>query len=232
MREALHGRCLPGAGAMARLAPGRQRINNGHSTLHTMLGPLRNILTRLQPPVALEGTVAGRPWMMSSGAPTRDYVKGRELRARAELRIDDEIAVLVMNRFLKSTLEGPAYDRYIDTDQTLADASMPEELRWLATYEEVRGGAELPREFLRRYAVLAAQGAHALAWIDEALIDQLMNWPHPGPGAEVPFMLMLLRGKAYLRMQHEPMTSAVAKHASALFTHACESAVKAFAPKA
>lgn len=197
-----------------------------------MLGPLRNILTRLQPPVALEGIAAGRPWKMASGAPSRDYVKGRELRARGELGIDDDIAVLVMNRFLKSSLEGPAYDRYIDTEQTLADASMPEELRWLATYEEIRGGTELPREFLRRYAVLAAQRTQALAWIDEALIDQLMNWPQPGPGPEVPFILMLLRGKAYLRMQHEPTTSTVSKHAAALFTHACESAVRAFAEKA
>lgn len=193
-----------------------------------MLGPLRNILTRLSPPVALEGTAAGRPWKMASGAPTRDYVKGRELRARGELGIHDDIAVLIMSRSLKSTLEGPAYDRYIDTEQTMADASMPEELRWLATYEEIRGGTELPRDFLRRYAVLAAQRTHAFEWIDEALIDQLMNWPHPGPDAQVPFILMLLRGRAYLRMQHEPTTSAVAKHAAALFTHACESAVRAW----
>jgi hypothetical protein len=33
----------------------------------------------------LEGQVRGRPWRLERGKPTRDYVVGQELRARAEL---------------------------------------------------------------------------------------------------------------------------------------------------
>ena len=32
----------------------------------------------------------------------------------------------------------------------------------------------------------------------------MLDWPEPAPSAEVPFMMMLLRGKAYLRMEYTP----------------------------
>ena len=38
--------------------------------------------------------------------------------------------------------------------------------------------------------------ANAQAWLDPALAQQLLDWPAPAPAAHVPFMLLVLRGKA------------------------------------
>lgn len=52
-----------------------------------------------------------------------------------------------------------------------------------------------------------------------------MLWPEPAPDKQVPFMLMLLRGKGYLRMQYTPANIPTLEHAALIFTSACESAV-------
>jgi hypothetical protein len=188
---------------------------------------LRNALWKPEapPPLRLEGEVEGRFWRMATGAPSRHYIRGEELRARCELETDEDVSVVIMTRSLKTTLEASAYERYIDTQQTLSDNKLPEELRWLATYQEAHWPS-LPRPFWERYAVYADQPVHAQEWLDTALARQLMAWPSDGPGPEVPFLLMLLRGKGYLRMEFKPRTQRVANHALKLFTMACESAIK------
>ena len=80
-------------------------------------------------------------------------------------------------------------------------------------------------EFWQRYAVLAEKREHALAWLDPRLAELLMTWPQPAPDAQVPFILMILRGKAYLRMQYTPADMPTLEHAAQIFTYACESAV-------
>ena len=67
-----------------------------------------------------QGRAASR-WRLQLGRPTRDYIRGEELRARAELGIDDDVAVLVMNRPLKEALEKQAYQMYTDSLQTSVD---------------------------------------------------------------------------------------------------------------
>ncbi|MCJ0763409.1 hypothetical protein [Variovorax terrae] len=173
---------------------------------------------------SLEGTVGNKPWRMERGRPSRNFIRGEELRARAELGINEDVAVLVMNRRLKDALEKKAYQLYTDTLQTTADPNLPEEMRWLAMYQEV-GWDSIPKPFWERYAVLADERDHALAWLDAGLAGLLMDWPEPGPTAEVPFMLMLLRGKAYLRMECTPSDMPTLEHAATIFTSACEAAL-------
>ncbi len=48
--------------------------------------------------VSMQGKVGGRPWRMELGRPTRDYIAGEELRARAELGVDDEVGAMIINR--------------------------------------------------------------------------------------------------------------------------------------
>src|SRR4051812_20038810 len=60
------------------------------------------------PGIALEGEVGGKPWRLQLGRPTRDYIVGAEVRARAELGIREDVAVLMMNRPLKESLEKKA----------------------------------------------------------------------------------------------------------------------------
>ena len=177
---------------------------------------------------SLSGTIAGKPWKLERSQSTRDYIAGEELRARAELNLNDDVSMLIMNRPLKDALEKRAYAMYTDTLQTIADPSLPEEMRWLAMYPEA-GWDSLQPKFWKRYAVLAEKHEQAVAWVDRHLAHLLMDWPEPGPNEQVPFMLMVLRGKAYLRMQYTPADLPTLEHAARIFTYACESGVSGLA---
>ena len=173
----------------------------------------------------VEGKIGGKLWRMEQGRPSRDFIKGHELRARAELDVRD-VAVMVMTRQLKNDLDKRAFAIYTDSLQTIVDPSLPEEMRWLAMYEEM-GWESLGAAFLNRYAVLADKQDHAMAWLTPELVGSLMAWPHFDPTA--PQILMLLRGKAYLRMQipHQNDMPTL-EHATALFGTACELALAGF----
>lgn len=177
--------------------------------------------------VSMQGLVSGHPWRMEVGRPTRDYISGEELRARAELGLFEDVCAMIINRPLKDALERRAYSMITDTLQTTADPHLPEEMRWLAMYEEI-GWEGAPEPFWRAYAVLSDKREHALAWVDDALVDLILGWPKPAPGPQVPFLVVLLRGKCYLRMQYEPAQTATVDHASAIFQAACDSALGAF----
>jgi hypothetical protein len=176
---------------------------------------------------AVDGTIGGRPWRLEAGEPTRRYIQGTELRARAELGIDPDVLVLVLNRRLKELMEKQAYALFTNSVQTQVDQNLPEEMRLLSMFDE-RGWDALPRNFWSRYAVVADEKDHASAWIDPVLAGQLLEWPAPAPSAGVPFMMMLLRGKAYLRMQQDAEQLAAIQHAATVFTIACEKALGAF----
>ena len=173
----------------------------------------------------VEGKIGSKLWRMEQGHPSRDFIKGHELRARAELDVR-EVAVMVMTRQLKNDLDKRAFAIYTDSLQTTVDASLPEEMRWLAMYEEM-GWESLGEAFLNRYAILADKQEHAMAWLTPELAGSLMAWPHFDPRA--PQILMLMRGKAYLRMQitHQNDMPTL-EHATALFGTACELALANF----
>jgi len=177
--------------------------------------------------VSMQGKVGGRPWRMELGRSTRDYIPGEELRARAELGIDEDIASMVINRALKDTLERRAYSMITDTLQTTASPNLPEEMRWLAMYDEV-GWETADDAFWRRYAVLADRRERAPAWVDAGLIELLLEAPQPTPESQAPFLLVLLRGKCYLRMQYLPAQTTTLEYAATVFTAACERALHAF----
>jgi hypothetical protein len=174
--------------------------------------------------IALEGKVGGKPWRLQLGSPSRNYIRGEEVRARAELGFSEDVSVLVMNRPLKQALEKQAYEMYTDSLQTSINQNLPEEMRWLAMYDEV-GWNALPGEFWDRYGVLSDRRESAVDWIDPALARLMLEWPAPAPSAEVPFMMLLLRGKAYLRMEYTPADLGVLQHAALVFTSACERAL-------
>jgi hypothetical protein len=176
---------------------------------------------------AVDGQIAGRPWRLEAGKPTRRYIQGTELRARADLGVNPDALVLVLNRPLKDLLEKQAYALYTDSLQTQVDPNLPEEMRLLSMFEEC-GWDALPRLFWSRYSVVADDREHAMAWVDAVLTKQLLEWPAPAPSIEVPFVMLLLRGKAYLRMQQDISHLPAVQHAAAVFTTACETALGAF----
>ncbi len=175
--------------------------------------------------VKLDGKIGGKPWRLEQGRPSRDFIHGLELRARAELGLQGDVAVMVMNRPLKNELDKRAFSMYTDTLQTQVDPHLPEEMRWLSMYEEV-GWESLGHEFLDRYAILADERERAPAWVTPDLARQLMLWPKPD--VQVPMVLMLLRGKVYLRMQIEEGDLATLEHATQVFTISCNNALANF----
>lgn len=177
--------------------------------------------------LALEGHVSGRPWRLQLGRPSRKYIFGEEVRARAELGLPDDVAVLIINRRLRDALEKQAYEIYTDPLQTSVSPNLPEEMRWLAMFNEV-GWDSLPKDFTDRYAILTDVRDNALAWLDGPLIRAISDWPIPGPSPQVPFMILLMRGKAYLRMEYTPSNFVTLQHAALVFTTACEAALSGF----
>lgn len=170
----------------------------------------------------MDGKIGSKSWRMEQGQPSRDFIKSSELRARAELGIRGGLAVMVMNRQLKNDLEKRAFALYTDTLQTIADPNLPEEMRWLSIYEEM-GWESLGEAFLNNYAILAEDRETAMAWISPELARLLMSWPDHDPAT--PKILMILRGKAYLRMQYTEGDIPTMQHATTVFTTACELAL-------
>lgn len=170
----------------------------------------------------LDGKIADKTWRMEQGKPSRDFIKNSELRARAELGLRDGVAVMVMNRQLKNDLDKRAFALYTDSLQTIADPNLPEEMRWLSIYDEV-GWESLGEAFLNHYAILAENRETAMAWISPELASLLMAWPEHNPAT--PKILMILRGKAYLRMQCSEGDLPTMEHATRVFTTACELAL-------
>ena len=44
----------------------------------------------------LAGTIGNKPWKLERGISTRDYIRGEELRATGELKLNENVAVLIM----------------------------------------------------------------------------------------------------------------------------------------
>jgi hypothetical protein len=171
------------------------------------------------------GKVGDKPWRIEQGRPSRDFIKGLELRARGEMQVREDVSLMVLTRSLKNDLEKRAFSLYTDSLQTIADPNLPEEMRWLSMYEEV-GWESLGNAFLDQYAILADDKEHASAWLTPQLAQQLMAWP--SSEMDVPCVLMVLRGKIYLRMQISEGDLPTLEHATRVFTSACESAIASF----
>lgn len=173
----------------------------------------------------MEGKIGGKPWRLEQGKPSRDFIKGIELRARGEMGLNEDIAVMVMTRSLKNDLDKRAFSLYTDTLQTQVDPHLPEEMRWLSMYEEV-GWEGLGQVFLDEYAILADDRDNAVSWLTAELAGRLLAWPSSEP--DVPRVLMVLRGKVYLRMQINEGDIPTLEHATTVFTTACDAALAAF----
>lgn len=173
----------------------------------------------------LGGLVAGQPWRMESGAPARDYIHGTELRARADLHVVPEVALMVISRALKEELEGRVYGAITDTLQTAVDDNLPQELRWLAIYEELHW-PELPASFSRLFAVVGDCADHGHHWVNAAVVSHLLMERIPAERVQAPLLLMLADGKVSLRMQTTPRHLPDLQYATALLTTAASVAVQ------
>ena len=144
------------------------------------------------------GAIDGRPWRIERRAGSRQFIKGDELMARAVLNLPIDPVVIVMNRALKNILEKQAYLIYTDQVRTLAESSLTEEMRWLALYPEYLH-PQLPKDFHQVCSVLAGSETDAAKWMSHELAELVLRSVAVDP--ELPFILMVLRGKVYLQRQ-------------------------------
>lgn len=176
---------------------------------------------------ALAGRWQDRPVRIQCLETSRPFIQGMELMARADLGLKQEGNVVVMNRRLKEVLEAQSralYSHYTDDLQTMAGV-VPDEVRWLSMYRDA-SWAGPDRGFWARYAVLTDAPEMARRWIDSETEQRLMDWPEP-VSDETPVMLMLQRGKTYMRMQIDRKgDTGTALHAFGLFDRASQRALE------
>lgn len=174
-----------------------------------------------------KGMLHGKPWKLERAAASRNYISGEEIRGRADIAVDPQATIVIMNRPLKELLEKRAYGLYTDSLETHAGPTLMEEMRWLALYPEV-GWERTPDSFWKRYAVMTNRRAQAIRWVTPELATLLTSWPEPATNVSVPFILMVMHGKAHLRMQLTPTGSDTLDHISHVFTAAVQSAIDVF----
>lgn len=154
--------------------------------------------------LSLYGQLDGRAFRAECGPSSRSFIHGIELRARHGLGFRLPGAVVIMNRALKRQLEVQAnalYSDYIDDLQTSA-LELPEEIRWLSLYRDM-GWSGPEDAFWAAFAVMTDAPELARHWLTEDMIGALMR-TLPHRPADTPFLLMLMRGNTYLRMQVNP----------------------------
>ena len=123
---------------------------------------------------------------------------------------------MVINRALKEELEGRVYGAITDSLQTTVNQSLPQEMRWLSIYEELRW-PQMPASFLRAFAVVGEDLDTARHWVNAALVSQLMRDQQQVPPGQVPLVLMVSDASMALRMQSTARYLPDLEYAMALF---------------
>jgi hypothetical protein len=175
----------------------------------------------------IQGKLHDKPWKLERAAASRDYISGEEIRGRADIAVNRQASIIIMNRPLQELLEKRAYALYTDSVETEASPTLMEEMRWLALYPQT-GWESLSDSFWNRYAVMTSHRAHAMRWLTPQLASLLTSWPELASDAGVPFILMVMRGKVHLRMQLTPADAKTLDHISQVFTTAAQSALDVF----
>jgi hypothetical protein len=173
----------------------------------------------------IDGRLEGLPWRLEWGPAQRPYIDGQELRLRMELDLPSDMQMLVLSRPLMDLLEKQTYERFTQGMQTQIDSATPEEMRWLVMFPKVDLSAQ--KALRAHFGVVASSPEAALAWIDGPLAGLLEDAAAGLLRDGVPFVLMTLRGRTYLRMRlAEPGTESLAA-ALAIFETAVTQAVRA-----
>jgi len=171
----------------------------------------------------IDGLLEGKPWRIEWGASQRDYIIGRELRLRMELDLPGDAQMLLLSRPLLETLERKTFEDFTDSVQTQIGTKTPEEMRWLVMFPKVDMSAL--KTLRTRFGAVASVPEAGLAWLTGPLGNALEQAAADLLLGEPPFLLMTLRGRAYLRMQLLSPSADAIGAALALFETAVAQAV-------
>ncbi len=173
---------------------------------------------------AMDGSWGGHTWRLEWGPSQRSYIAERELRLRMELALPADLQMLVLNRALVELLEGRAFEQYTQTTQTVIDSSAPEEMRWLAMFPKV--GMAANKNLRNRFGAWSNSPSLAAWWLDGALARALEELAAQWLPEEIPFVLMTLRGRLYMRVQIPVPSHDLLAHLQEVFLVAAEQAVR------
>ena len=172
----------------------------------------------------IDGRLDGKPWRMEWGPPQRDYIAGKELRIRMELALPPDAQMLLLSRPLMEALERQTFEEFTDNVQTQIGTKTPEEMRWLVMFPKVNLGDF--KAIRQHFSAVASHPDRGLAWISGPLAGVLERAAVGMLRAAPPFVLMTLRGRAYMRMQLATPDAAVVADALSLFETAVAQALR------
>jgi hypothetical protein len=143
----------------------------------------------------VEGRVGALPWRLEWGPSQRDYLKGNELRLRAELALQGDLQAVVMNRPLQEAMERAVFDQYVEGVQTRIDTETPPEMRWLVMFPKL-AGSEMGA-LRERFVALASIKPWLVQWLEGPLAAALAATTLP---PQTPIVLTIARGRLMLRV--------------------------------
>ena len=145
--------------------------------------------------IVIEGRHGTLPWRLEWGPSQREYLKGHEMRLRAEVAVPPELQALVLNRKLQERMEKEVFEQFVEDLQTRVDARTPPEMRWLVMYTPLTG---LELKGLRdRWSGVANVKPWIELWLSGALAQELQALK---VDAYEPVVIMVARGRLTLRV--------------------------------
>jgi len=156
----------------------------------------------------IDGRMGPTAWRLEWGPSQRVYVRGQELRLRADLHVPLELQALVLNRELQEMMEKDVFDQYVEDVQTRVDTQTPPEMRWLVMYPKL-GGHEM-KVLREHWAAVSNLKPWLERWLDGPLAAALRAHV---PSEAAPLALMVSRGRLILRTaMPEPDATAVGRY--------------------
>ena len=172
----------------------------------------------------IDGGMDSKPWRLEWGEPQRQYIDGHELRLRMELGLSHNLQMLLLSKPLAEMLERATFESFTESTQTVIDHDTPEEMRWLVMFP--RATWQGPKPVRQAFQVLGSTAAEATSWVEGPLAQQLEVALNRFLKDQPPFLLMVLRGRVYLRMQLAEPTAGTLAQAVGLFETAVLQAVR------
>ncbi|CAD5373738.1 conserved hypothetical protein [Rubrivivax sp. A210] len=142
----------------------------------------------------IDGNTAGAAWRLEWGPSQRPYIKGHELRLRAELGLHAELQLVLLNRQLQEQMEKTVFDQYVEGVQTRIDNQTPPEMRWLVMFPKL--GAPEMGALKDRYVALGSVKTWLAKWLEGPLAQSLLALR---VADDTPVVLMIGRGRLMLR---------------------------------
>jgi hypothetical protein len=177
----------------------------------------------------VDGALEGRPWRLEWGPSQRSYIDGQELRLRMELGLPPDLLMLLLTKPLMESLERQAYEEFTQGNQTQLGSATPEETRWLVLFPKI---SLVSTPALRGLFGGVSNVPHeGPAWLEGPLGRELEGAAGSLLRDAPPWLLMTLKGRAYLRMEMASVDEDAIVAALSLFEIACKEAVRVAASR-